>query len=763
MQMLSVAPAWAHIRRYWLNLRRVRFWLLLVAALYVVGGFVVLPITIAHVAESTAEGDLDREFRVGSVRTNPFTLTLEIEDLALADIDGRRLLGFDRLFVDVDWSSVREGTLVVPTLRLAGAYVREEQFASGRTRLGRLAVEAQRRPLPRAGPRRSIIRPVEGGPSAPIALNGIDLAIDDFMLAADAVSSVRASGRFDLGGEFAFDGEVQLLPALDAAGDLRVEGLALALGEPFAQRFVDVRFAGGTVGVDGRVESGPDEPFAYTGSARSDGLDVVGRAGGEAVAGWQALTIDRVDVSLAGRRVETSVIQLDRPSGRVFIDQDGSTSIGRLLVERPPAPAAGDEAAPFGIEIGGIRFDDGRLAFSDRSAPLPFATRVDDLDGGISRLSPGQEEAARVELEGQVGDYGQARITGAINPWDPIRETRIDVLLENLDIPDYTPYAIPFAGRRIAAGRMDLDLGYVIEGGNLTARNNIVLRDLELGEKYEHPDAVNLPLGLAVALLKDSNGVITFDIPIRGDLEDPEFVLGPAIRKAVLDILTSIIKSPFSLLASLVGGDSEDLGEVAFAPGASEVAPPQRQRIDQLRRALDERPELIVELAGPYDPAVDRPALRRQKALAAMAARLAEAGIEVATPSLTDPQASAVLQAMYADSDPEVGLDAVRERFTRVPEANAEGGDGAEAEDGATPEFDAAAFRDHLAAQVVAAQTVTEAELTDLARTRAEAVRARVVRRGEDFTIAADRARVVEPVRVEADGAVVLEIGLAAD
>jgi len=36
---------------------------------------------------------------------------------------------------------------------------------------------------------------------------------------------------------------------------------------------------------------------------------------------------------------------------------------------------------------------------------------------------------------------------------------------------------------------------------------------LQLGDKVESPDAVNLPLKLAVSLLKDRNGVIDLDCP----------------------------------------------------------------------------------------------------------------------------------------------------------------------------------------------------------------------------------------------------------
>jgi len=193
---------------------------------------------------------------------------------------------------------------------------------------------------------------------------------------------------------------------------------------------------------------------------------------------------------------------------------------------------------------------------------------------------------------------------------------------------------------------------------------------------------------LAIALLKDSDGVITFDIPVQGNVNDPEFSFGPAIREA-------------------------------------------------------------LELPAPYASDADYPALQRQRARAAMVELLDQAGIDVANPSLKAAETSETLEAMFADRYPQRTLADVRERFTTTAEDEA-------------PEFDAAAYREHLATEVTAAQTVTEEELEALAQARADAVRNFILGEGEAPAIESDRVRSVAPIEVEANGTVVLEIGLAA-
>jgi hypothetical protein len=103
---------------------------------------------------------------------------------------------------------------------------------------------------------------------------------------------------------------------------------------------------------------------------------------------------------------------------------------------------------------------------------------------------------------------------------------------------------------------------------------------------------------------------------------------------------------------------------------------------------------------------------------------------------------------MFADRYPQRSLVDVRERFTT-----------AESDD--EPEFDAAEYREHLAVEVTAAQEITEEDLAALAQARADAVRSYILGEG-DPSVEPDRVRWLAPAEVEADGRVVLEIGLDA-
>ncbi len=48
-------------------------------------------------------------------------------------------------------------------------------------------------------------------------------------------------------------------------------------------------------------------------------------------------------------------------------------------------------------------------------------------------------------------------------------------------------------------GKLNLTLNYDIKKSQLKSTNNIRIKDIELGEKVESKDAINAPIGLAIA------------------------------------------------------------------------------------------------------------------------------------------------------------------------------------------------------------------------------------------------------------------------
>lgn len=118
--------------------------------------------------------------------------------------------------------------------------------------------------------------------------------------------------------------------------------------------------------------------------------------------------------------------------------------------------------------------------------------------------------------------------------------------------------------------------------------------------------APDLPLHLAIALLKDSEGRIDLDLPIRGNLNDPKVSLPGLVGKVLRGAVRKVVAAPFAALARLAGAGEDELRYVGFDPGEEKLGTEQAAQLTKLGKALRERPALYLLVTGVAGPERDR-------------------------------------------------------------------------------------------------------------------------------------------------------------
>lgn len=561
---------------------------------------------------------------------------------------------------------------------------------------------------------------------------------------------------FGLGetGTVAFVGNVVALPEVSAGGRVEMNDLPLTMAKAHVEQVLTVSVRGGTMTTAADVALTPDGTVQATGTLAFNGLDVFDTRYDESLLAWNELSIDRWEFDSDTNHLGISSLRFDQPYGRIRINADRSTNLDGLMRETGPEPATPEPdetgAATISFLVGGIAVDDGSMDFADRSLPLPFATRIAGLEGTISTIDSRSAESANIRLEGQVDDYGLARIQGSMLLTDPITSTDVSVEFRNLLMRNLSPYSVEFAGREIDEGKLDLDLEYVIDGGLLKGDNAVVLSDLVLGGEVDSPNAVSLPLDLAVALLKNSEGVIDVQLPVEGDINNPEFRIGGVVWQAFTTLVTKVVTAPFRLLGNLVGIDSEDFGQFQFLAGRHDLTPPELESIAKLQEALTQRPELGLEISGVFDPAVDGPALQYLQLRQTVFERLGRDPTEEGSAAeMLDEEIRSTLEDLYRERFPDQPLEHLEAAHTAPPAGDPEG----------KPVFDALAYTGDLRDRLVAAEPMGPEQLAALGRDRAQAVADAFLAGGLDPA----RVDLADPEAVESEDGewVVMELGVS--
>jgi hypothetical protein len=311
----------------------------------------------------------------------------------------------------------------------------------------------------------------------------------------------------------------------------------------------------------------------------------------------------------------------------MVVETDGQLNLSHLAASPPPGDQAAvpkkpeDEkshtkpAEPVPVTIDQVKLIKLAATFQDLSIEPNVKTSLTQFGGTIKGLSSKQLKKADVNLTGRIGRAAPLKIVGKINPLSEDAFTDLVITLGGMDLTPAGPYSGKYAGYGLSKGKLSLDLKYKVSQKVLEAENLVHVDQLTFGEKTNSPDATSLPVPLIVGLLKDRKGLIEVDMPIRGNLNDPDFKYGKVVISTLLNLLGKVVASPFALMGKLVpgGGSEADLQFIEFQPGSAALLESEVHKLDALEKALDERAGLRLDIKGATDATLDVAVLQTMK------------------------------------------------------------------------------------------------------------------------------------------------------
>ena len=542
-----------------------------------------------------------------------------------------------------------------------------------------------------------------------VALQGFEWQGDRAVAPANLEVSARIGGitrdRQKPHGTLDYKGRMGLQPLL-AQGTLRVERFPVQLFAPYFADPVQLALLRAEAGYTGSVavrQSAAGLDVDAAGDVLLGDVHVAtlagpgrGATGNDELLSWQALSLKGVKVAVKPKvrpRIDIGEMALSDFYARLLVTEQGRLNLQDVTgapvqtgatgvppapttqtaaASAPPPPASAGNAPPVDatslpadIRIGATRLVNGRVDYTDHFITPNYSAALTELNGQLGAFSSDSPNLAALELHGRAAGTALLEITGQVNPFAKPLAMDIRAKATDLELAPLSPYAGKYVGYAIDRGKLSMEVAYKIDpDGKLNASNKVVLNQLTFGQKIESKDALKLPVLLAVALLKDRNGVIDVNLPISGSINDPKFSVGGIIVRVIVNLITKAITSPFSLLTGGGGGGGEDLSLVEFKPGTAQVAPGAGAALDKVAKALTDRPALKMTVTGAADLHVEGEAYQsamleqrlvdeqRRQALRAGAAPAAPAsGAGSAPVALGVEDKARLLKQVYEDTD----------------------------------------------------------------------------------------------------------------
>ena len=420
----------------------------------------------------------------------------------------------------------------------------------------------------------------------------------DFSKSFDAKVAMKSSQKLNLD----VDSKIKIEP-LDVSAKIKLNDTNLPKYFAYAKPFLEADLASGQMSADAKLHYAKDIKADAKVSIKDIRLN--GKKTEKLIA-FKSLDLEKI--SFAKNDLAISGVSLNSPFIKAHLSKERKFNLSQIVKEdknkakteaKPDTKkAASNKDDELKFSVKNFSLKNGEVDFSDASLFMPFATTISKLNGKLTDID--KKRPSSGEFQGVVGKNGFAQITAKLFPFELKQNTDIKLDFKDIDLTDITPYSGQFVGYKIKKGKLNLNLNYSVTDSKLNGSNFINFDSLTLGEKVESKDAVNLPLSLAISILSDQNNQINIDLPVEGNLDDPDFKYGGVIWAAVKKLFADITLAPFRFLGNALGLGSKDLSSIDFLAGSSELISSEAPKIADFIKLTGSKPKMKLSITPTY-------------------------------------------------------------------------------------------------------------------------------------------------------------------
>ncbi|WP_107769785.1 DUF748 domain-containing protein [Campylobacter concisus] len=420
----------------------------------------------------------------------------------------------------------------------------------------------------------------------------------DFSKPFDAKVDMKSSQKLNLD----LTSKIKLEP-LDITTKIKLEDKNLPKYFAYAKPFLEADLSSGEMNANAELHYAKDIKADAKLSVKDIRLDDKNK---EKLIAFKSLEVDKI--SLFKDNLEITGVALNSPFIKAYLSKEREFNLSKIVKE-DKSKAQNEQKAEskkvatkkddeLNFSIKNFSLNNGEVDFSDASLFMPFATKISNLNGKLTDID--KKRPSSGEFKGTVGKNGFSQITAKLFPFELKQNTDIKLDFKDIDLIDITPYSGQFLGYKIKKGKLNLNLNYSVVDSKLNGSNLINFDTLTLGEKVDSKDAVNLPLSLAISILSDQNNQINIDLPVEGNLDDPDFKYGGVIWAAVKKLFADITLAPFRFLGNALGLGSKDLSSIDFLAGSSELISSEAPKIADFIKLTTAKPMMKLSITPTY-------------------------------------------------------------------------------------------------------------------------------------------------------------------
>lgn len=502
--------------------------------------WLVLPHLIQSQAEKYLTGKTGHHLTMATPSFNPFELSLRLSGLRLTEPDGKPLLAFRELLVNLSAASLYRGALVFDNIKIDGLEATAVLLPEGKLNWSGLIAALQSpekaetadAPLPRFDIRHFTLSGTRVdftdnrlNPAFNTRIEPMDLELNELSSLPGDQGKFQLSATTSFGARMRWQGQVRL-DTLTADGNVAVSEVNLVQLSGYFKDSLPVKLSTGVAGVATDYRVGYDKgalsfnldhmsaklngvQLAYpAGPAMSiksiearegsfdlaknrlllDRLEIAGsrfdvKQGREALA-LGSLKVDAIDVNLNSRQATVGRVALSEGHVHVVRNAQGKIDLLQALQTMSPSAtthAVKQEPSPWRYRLEKFDLAGFDAEFNDQAVQPAAKLAASDIALSTEGLSDDWKAAVPLKAAFKVAEGGNFAAEGSIVPALPSADIKLK--LTDLSLKPAQPYLAQAVRLKLASGRLSTAGRVRYNGQEADYKGDFALRDLHLLEE----------------------------------------------------------------------------------------------------------------------------------------------------------------------------------------------------------------------------------------------------------------------------------------
>ena len=653
--------------------KSVKIILIVIAALFVLA-FAALKLAPGFVKDyivAHSEEYIGRKVAIENVSLSPLTWTINVDNFALLERDGTTpFVSFEKFRINLNPTRIITGTASVGEIYLKGLYVHVVQsgdrfnFSDILDKVAAMDSSATETVDSTATDSTAMINAAEIAEGLPVSISvknialengniiyedakvGSKIHIKDFGVAIPAVYLSNKQTDVGVSLKFATGGDLNVKVTVNAATNdfdvnVGLKDFALAAGKPYLNDFVNIEDFDGKVSVDMDIQGNLNSILSSNVKGIVSVDSVVITETNDKTIGAKHVGVGISEANLDKFKFRIDSVVVDGAFAHLDLYKGGKTNIDVLLTPKSKAAKAKADnsttdsttvpldslitPAPEGSEqdsakakaepakkldaiIAKLLVQNTTVTANDYTLSKPFNYKVSAITVSGSNINFDKPCNVNVSAAFPEGGSVSVKYKGALND---IGTMDAYVSVKNLTLKYFSNYSLHFTGYPITGGTMAFASDNKMNNFNVDSKNTIDIYNIEVGDKDDSVDPeYPVPMKVGLYVLKDKDDKIQFDVPVKGNVKDPEFSYLKIVWDTVTKLLIKVALSPIKIVGNVantgasavglnLGKDDEILIDVSSGTFTSE----QFAKASKMTEALTKDPKLTLTYTQYYNPA----------------------------------------------------------------------------------------------------------------------------------------------------------------